>query len=296
MQFWLILMLLLNIMLNQQGYLGQEIPTRIPVRFMPRVVRPDHSVPMFSPDGREIYWAQRWEGSPYRQILSMRFQDGRWSSPEIAAFSKDNDADCPIISPDGQTLFFNSTRPVSEDIDGRRERYWFVARTSSGWSDPLPVSSSINRDHLHWQASVDRHGNLYFGSERKGSIGKDDIFMAPKTEHGYGEPQSLPSPINTKSHESTPFIGPNGDYLLFSRVDFSSVQQPYPLGLLVSYRRKDGTWDEPVPVPLAGVPKEVVCPFVTRDDRFLLFLVVNENEKAVYWVDASVVWELKREQ
>ena len=297
MRFWLVALCFLSVGLSQQRFLGLEAPKRIPLRFLPPAVRPDHSVPTISPDGLEIFWAQRWEDVSHRRILSARFQDGQWSSPQVAAFSQNDDGDCPIISPDGQMLIFNPSRAISKDGTDRRERFWCVTRTASGWSDPLPLANSVNGEHLHWQGSIDRNGNLYFGSERKGSIGSDDIFVAARTEDGYSTPRSLPNPINTKSHESTPFIGPDGEYLLFSRVDYSSVPLPYPTGLLVSYKRNDGTWREPVPVPLPGVRSEgVVCPFVTRDGRFLLFLSMSQSEKTVYWVDASVVSELRRQE
>jgi len=281
------------LVLSQAAPLGMDLPGRTPTRFAPGVVRSDHSSPTLSPDGKEIYWAQPREQDAPRQVLFARLVDGTWSAPALTAFTAVEDGDCPVLSPDGKTLYFNSTRPLPGQESGRRERVWFVTREEGGWSDPAPVAPSVNAGHLHWQTSVDRGGNLYFGSERRGSLGRDDIFVAPRSASGPGDPRPMPAPINTASHESMPFIGPDGDYLLFVRAHYGAGEPPHPTGLLASFRRDDGTWTEPVRVPLEGEPgKDAACPFVSRDGRLLFFLVLNQREKSVYWVDASVVWEL----
>ena len=153
---------------------------------------------------------------------------------------------------------------------------------------------SVNGGHLHWQGSLDRDGNLYFGSERTGTAGRDDIFVARATQSGYSRPEPMPAPVNTRGHESMPFIGPDGDYLLFSRGYYGSGTPDFATGFLVSFRRSDGSWTEPNQVPVEGVPEEdIACPFVTRDGKWLIFLILNPNEKAVYRVDASVIWRLR---
>lgn len=273
---------------------GYEPPGKIPVRFAPEVVHSDHCSAVVSPDGEEIFWAQHVKGESGRKIFFMQFQDGSWSAPSIVPFTSREDGDCPVLSPDGMTMIFTSSRPMGEDNTTRRERLWLVSRRSSGWSEPRPVDDVINGSHLHWQASMDRDRNIYFASSRKGSIGRDDIFVSLKTKEGYATPAGFPPPINTAGHESTPFIGPGGDYLLFTRSYFGAGSPPFPTGLLVSFRQEDGSWSEPGAVPLSGVPLEdVVCPTVSPDQRYLFFLVLNKNEKSVYWVDASVVWDQK---
>jgi len=47
-----------------------------------------------------------------------------------------------------------------------------------GWGIPFQPGSEINADHLYWQVSIDRDGNLYFGSERSGTKGRDDVYWA----------------------------------------------------------------------------------------------------------------------
>lgn len=287
------LMLLAGFVVQATTPLGQSPPGRTPERFAPHLVASDHSTPTISPDGREVVWSQRLNGSGHRRIFSSRFLLGAWSPPQVAAFADEEDGDCPVLAPDGSTLVFNSSRPLPDGSDTRRERLWFVTRVDTGWSDPRPVSDSVNGSHLHWQSSLDAEGNLFFGSEREGTLGRDDIFVAPRTADGWGTPERLPPPINTPSHESMPFVGADGSFLLFVRSDHSGTVPRYATGLLASFRNPDGGWTEPQRVPLGGVSHaDASCPFVTRDGRYLLFLVLSRTEKAVYWVDAAVLKEL----
>jgi hypothetical protein len=66
-----------------------------------------------------------------------------------------------------------------------------------------------------------------------------------------------------------------------------------PLGLLATFRLDDGAWSDPAPLTLPGVPlDDAVCPTVTPDGRFLFFLILNRDERQVYWVDAAVIHDL----
>lgn len=297
MMIWITLLCVLNAGVNGGGFYSLPIPGRSAERFLPGKVQADHASATVSPDGNEIYWAQYVDGKSYRQILGMRYEHGKWGRPRVMSFTADADGDCPVLSPDGQTMLFNSTRPSPDDNDSRRERFWTVTRTEQGWSEPVPVDMCVNGGHLHWQGSLDKYGNLYFGSERAGSTGRDDIFVAMKRPKGYAPPRPMPAPINTQGHESMPFIGPKGDYILFNRGHYSPVPPDYPTGFLVSFKKADGNWMEPVPVPVAGVPdQDIACPFVTRDERYFIFLILNRREKAVYWVDASVIFDMRPRQ
>ncbi len=297
MKLIVVLMLGINGLVNAGGIDQLPDAGETAIRFMPDMNEADHASATVSPDGNEVYWAQFVNGRPYRQILYSRFENGEWSNPFVMPFtgSEDADGDCPVLSPDGQILLFNSTRPSPDDHWRRRERFWSVARTASGWSEPEPLDMAVNGGHLHWQGSLDREGNLYFGSERKGTMGRDDIFVARKTPSGYAEPEPMPVPINTTGHESMPFIGPEGDYILFSRGYYGSGKPGFPTGFLVSFKQPDGSWTEPRQVPVKGVPeKDVACPFVTRDGKWLIFLILNRDQKAVYRVEASVIREMKK--
>lgn len=274
-------------------YLGQTPPGMTPVRFSVAGVAPDHSVPVFAPDRVEVYWAQADEPDGSRSIYRAYLSAQGWSAPAVVPFTRRWDGDCPVFAPDGRTLYFISTRPLATEGGLRRERLWAVTRDAAGWSTPRVLPGEINDGHLHWSCSVDAEGNVYFGADRGGGQGSDDIHVSRRTGDRYQPALSLAPPLNTACHESTPFVAPDGSYLLFSRSCFGPDTPDVPTGLLVSFRLADGAWSEPAPVPLAGIPAgAAVCPTVTHDDRFLFFLALGRNQRTLYWVDAAVIWNL----
>ena len=116
-------------------YLGQAPPGLDPVPFAEGLIQFSHSSICISPDGAEIYWAAREEGPmSSRIVVSRRLEEG-WSEPAQAFPDSVSQSDCPVISPDGQKMFFNSIHPL---VPGEREteRLWVSERSEGGWADP----------------------------------------------------------------------------------------------------------------------------------------------------------------
>lgn len=272
-------------------YLGQAQPAREPIPFAEGIIFPDHCPVTISPDGSEILWAEAAELDAPRKIMSTRLTSWGWSLPEVLALTAEADGDCPVVAPEGDLLLFNSSRPV-EGV--RRERVWVATRRGAGWSNARPLPGATNEDHLHWQVSIDRDGVLYFGSARAGGRGRDDIFMAPTSA---ADPTagswSVPGGINSPAHESTPFVSPDGRYLIFSRMQMGEGEGYGGADLFVSFRGADGSWGVARNLGSAvNSPKSECCPFVSRDGKFLFFIRADVESKQVYWVSTQVLEEL----
>lgn len=245
----------------------------------------NHASISFSPGCDEMYWSSEDEQSGHRVIWYSRVMEGSWSTPQILDITKEFDGDCPILSPDGKRLYFLSNRPLKSDQNRERERVWYAENGNSGWGKAVALDHSVNGKHLHWQVSVDKEYNIYFGSERSGSKGKDDIFYSEYKNGRYSEPVSLPKTINTVHHESTPFVAPDGSYLLFVWNKYGD--DSYPSGLYISYRSKDGVWQESI---YLGEDIDCsACPYVSPDGKYLFFKKDGKNFKNVYWVSASCI-------
>ncbi len=262
-------------------YLGQKTPGAKPEIFARGIVSTDlyiHSSVSFSPDGTEIYWAMAPLDTPPRIHVS-KLVNGTWTRPEIVAFTRSDGGDCPVIAPDGRRMFFLSNRPLPGG-GTRRERVWCVEKTPAGWGEPFPLGPEINSEHLHWQVSVDAKGNLYLGSERAGSKGLDDVFLAEAEGGGFRKPYSLGPEINTEALEGTPYIAPDGGYLIFFRD-----------GLWISFRRSDGSWTKAR--TMGSAFDGAICPYVSPDGRFIFFLRMSRRSIAVWWADARIIEELR---
>lgn len=88
----------------------------------------------FTPDGKTVYFVRSTPTFSLWTILTSRFENGRWNTPEVAPFSGQySDAD-PFIAPDDSRLYFISNRPVAgkskPDLD-----IWVMERTGTRWSE-----------------------------------------------------------------------------------------------------------------------------------------------------------------
>lgn len=256
-------------------YLGQAPPGLEPVPFAEGLIQFSHSSICISPDGAEIYWADGTEGPMSSQIVCTRSLGDGWSEPAQVFPDSISQSDCPVISPDGQKMFFNSIHPLVPG-ERERERLWVSERTEDGWGDPTPLADVVNAFGLHWQCTVDADGNLYFGATPPTGGSDDDIYVARWIEGSFLTATRME--ISTTLDEATPFIDPAGEYFLLSRIDGQSGY------IAASFREDDGSWTEPVALDLGDV-EFPVCPYVSPDGKYLFVL----SWPKVYWVDAQII-------
>jgi ankyrin repeat protein len=248
-----------------------------------------HSTAVFTPDGNEVYWApmMTFPGEIYSKggLLMMKRVNGRWTPPAWASFSGPNgEDDVPFFSADGKRIYFISRRPLPGEKEMGSEKIWSADRTPDGWSNPQPLDPNVNLVNKHWEFSLDRQGDVYFAGQAPDSRGMQDIYLARFSGGKYEKPVNLGEPINSAGVEDTPFIAPDGSYLLFER-DYD---------LWVSFRKPDGAWSDPVSLGLeVNSPSIELCPIVTADGKYLFFLSQRDGESHAYWVRAGVIEKLK---
>lgn len=266
-------------------YLGQAEPTDGPAMFAPGIVSlnlyyNEHSPVVVSPDGTEMYW-----GLPYREpIMRSRLVDGRWSAPEPAPFNSSYTDGEAIFSPDGQRIYFLSTRPLTPGGDTDTEHVWFVDREGHEWSEPHPASAAVNAFSHHWLISVTRDGTLYFSASAEGGFGDKDIYRAPMVDGVHQTPENVGPVINTAGTDHTPFIAPDESYLIFASRGHAPADGRFHL--YISYRDPDGGWLPPQ--ILDSVTRslfEPLCPAVTPDGRFMFFVASGD----IWWVKADFI-------
>ncbi|MGB2697168.1 MAG: ankyrin repeat domain-containing protein [Candidatus Zixiibacteriota bacterium] len=262
-------------------YMGQKPPGDKPEMFMPGVVSGPyraHGTITFSPDGKEVYWADMVRTRTGSAVFGMEMVGNLWTYPKLSIMWKD-----PSFSPDGKRLFFISREPLKEGEEGGKENYWYMDRITSGWSEPKPLGDAVNSVKIHWQCSADNRGNLYF------SEFEDNMYCSQYKDGEYQKAVNLTELFKNETLTGRcPFISPEGDYLLFSHKD----------RLHVSFKKKDGTWtdridlgDEINPEPENGSPK------VTPDGKYLFFQSTAGGERpwGIYWVSSKIIDKLRKE-
>jgi len=264
-------------------YMGQKPPGDRPERFMPGIVSAHynaHTAIVFSPDGKEAYWTEM--SPPEGKVMGMKIAGDKWTHPEPAFKGRD-----ASLSPDGRRIFFIQLRPFRKgekpagETDGW-ECFWSMERTASGWSEPVSVGEAVNSIGVHWQPSVDKDGHLYFSEFEK------NIYRSEYKNGAYQKPVNITELFkNGDLQGNSPFISPEGDYLLFSAQG----------GLHITFKKKDGSWTNKISLGdeinargMNGSPR------ITPDGKYLFFVSAGERRPwGIYWVSANVIDRLRKE-
>lgn len=264
-------------------YMGQKPPRDRPERFLPGIVSGHynaHSAIVFSPDGKEAQWTEM--SPPEGRVTGMKMVGDTWTYPEPVFKGRDSS-----FSPDGLRVYFIRIRPFREgekpagETDGW-ECFWYIEKTTSGWSEPVSVGEAVNSIGVHWQPSVDKDGHLYFSEFEK------NIYCSEYKDGVYQAPVNITELFKNDTLQGTsPFISPEADYLLFCAEG----------RLHVSFKRKDGSWTDKISLGdeinvrgLNGSPR------VTPDGKYIFFVSAGQNRPwGIYWVSADIIGRLKKE-
>jgi hypothetical protein len=272
-------------------YLGQTSPGSTPELFAPEIIplnRIMHSSPTFSPDGNYMFWSVIFREERRAQIMYMKAVSDGWTLPAVAPFSGiDSDAN-PCFSPDGNRLYFASSRSGGS---GRGD-IWYVTRTDQGWSDPVNLGSPPNGSGSEGQPCVTADGSLFFISAMDSVEWNRGIYQCRKEGNTFMERVALPSVINTSDADAYPFIAPDQSYLLFcsGRPGCNSVETD----MYVSFRKLDGEWGVPVQMgPEINNGNTVSFPRVTSDGKYLFFRRFSDGNDPFFWVETSVLGNLR---
>jgi WD40 repeat protein len=252
-------------------YLGQKPPVKEPVMFAEGIVFKAHSSAAFSPDGTEVYFEIGTKDSNSTQIGFSKIIDGVWTKPEAVSFCNEDtyQSGNPFISPDNKKMFFTSFAPVPGIEKEHRENIWYSDRTSSGWSEPKPVSRAVNSLRIHWSISVSGNGTLYFQGERLDIDDSMGIYYSRLVDGEYAEPTKMGQEINKPGAMTTcPHIAPDESYMVFTLMG----EGPEVSGIFISFKDESGKWRPAVMLEGGSVERGGLSPRVTPDGKYLFYV------------------------
>jgi Tol biopolymer transport system component len=225
----------------------------------------------FTPNGREAYFTRFDSVKKINHIYRSILVDAKWEAPTPVSFSSDTYSDLDAsLSPDGKKLFFISTRPkpgaifdpAKKDMD-----IWVAHRNNEGWDEPRWLDN-INSTSKEGSPSVARDGTLYFFSDRDAPPNTNSIYAAKLRNGQYVAPSKLPTPVNSDSSDTSPFISPDGKTLLF----YSTRQGGYGGADLYVCYLFQGAWTTPQNLgPAVNTKDWEYNPSVSPDGQTLYF-------------------------
>lgn len=235
------------------------------------------SSPTFTPDGRTmVYLSADADFRTYR-LMQSRCEKGAWGKPAPPSFAMPLpviEAD-PFVTPDGQRLYYISSRhaPEKEDFD-----IWYVERAGGGWGEPRRLPAPVNSPAAELLPRTGADGRLYFGSGRTGSAGGGDIYVATEVRPGEWTVANLGPPMSGEAHDYEAEISRDGQTMI-------TVSDRGDRSHLYRYRREGETWVEAGRIP-ADPDQFQVGPLLSpRADRLLFAQRHGDRSGEMFLID-----------
>lgn len=228
--------------------------------------------PVLTADQQELIFTRR-VGSKNEHdedlYMSKKDAQGRWLRPESISSAINtslNEGTC-TISADGRKLIFTSC--VGRNGFGSCDLFESI-KIGDTWTEPVNLGPNVNSSEWESQPSLSADGRiLYFVSDRRGGLGRRDIWMSVLDEGGqWTKAVNVGAPINTQFDEISPFVHVNGRSLYFA----STGHTGYGGYDLFLSERTSASWTK---------PKNLGFPINDHEDQFSLFITAD-GKKGYY--------------
>lgn len=231
--------------------------------------------PSFSTDLMTFYYATRSKMGKPTIMEVTRNQFGDWDEPIVISFSGKAEME-PILSPDGQTLYFPAE---TEDGDRKPHEIFYVKHGKSGWEEPIPFPDTINSGAVEYFATSTSEGDLYFTREG------DGIYRSVWDGENYLEAEKLEA-LQDYYYASHPYISPDGSFLIFD------ARHPHGLGsadLYIAFTDGKGGFGEPCNLgDSINSPAWEAMATLSPDLRTLFFVREDKNGREIYWISFDI--------
>jgi outer membrane protein OmpA-like peptidoglycan-associated protein/tetratricopeptide (TPR) repeat protein len=172
----------------------------------------------------------------------------------------------PSITADENTLIY--TIQIGDIINGQEDLYRSMKKNGE-WtkSEPIP---NINTPQNEAAQSVSADGKflVFTVCNRSGDFGSCDLYFSERINGRWTTPKNIGAPINSVGWESQPSVAPNADAIYFTR---GGARGQGDQNLMVSKRKEDGKWSEPVAVAELNTPYDDCAPCIHPDGQTLYF-------------------------
>lgn len=215
-----------------------------------------------STDGKELMYTLNTNDNTRRAIVIVRLTGNRVDSKSIAPFSGTYADIEPAYSPDGQKLFFASSRPLYAGDNTVDYNIWYSERINNQWSaEAHPIRGKVNTDEDEFYPSVTTNGNLYYTAAYKNGVGREDIYVSMPTEGVYSEPTPLNTNVNTAAFEFNAYVSPDEQVIIFS--SYGRADDMGGGDLYLSTKDASGHWSKSRNAgPAINSNKLDYCPFI----------------------------------
>ncbi len=223
--------------------------------------------PVMTADRETLIYTGNQDSDENLYVASIK--DKIWTDP-ISISEKINTTQnegTATISADGRTLVFTSCGGKK----GFGSCDLFISyKQGDNWTSPQNLGLGVNSAEWESQPSLSADGRtLFFVSDRKGSLGKRDIWVSKlDSTNMWKKATNLGNPVNTIEDDLSPFIHANGKTLFFASEGHVGMGG---LDLYFTENQQD-KWKN---------PENLGYPLNTFEDQVALFITAD-GKKAYY--------------
>ncbi|MCA6074482.1 TolB family protein [Fulvivirga sedimenti] len=257
--------------------LNLELPGTVPVAFMPDLV-PDGQIihkGILSPDMKEYYYTISDPSFENFDVYVIRKENEQWTEPITAFFNSEFDEHGISFSPDGNTLYFSSTRPVYIVDVQPTWHIWKSDKVDGSWTDPVFVDIPNMRDKLVSHPVITNSGTLYFHSSNL-DYSDMDLYHSKQVDGKFRNAEKLSISLN--ADKCTPYVSPDEKFLVFATIGEQ-------LELYVSFNDGQGNWTRTKRLNDRINASGQGNPYVTPDNQLLFFTTDQDGKWQVKWVN-----------
>lgn len=187
---------------------------------------------------------------------------------------------CPLITADGKTLFFTSRRAGSmggrKDASGQFYEDIYTAQLTDGvWSRAMNMQAPVNSGMQDATVGLSTDGNEMVIYRASNDQPDGNLYFTERAQGVWSEPRRMTDHINSKAHEPSATIAPNGSEIYFT----SNRQGGFGGRDLYRIRRlPNGEWSLPLNLgPNINTPYDEDAPFLHSDGTTLFFSSNGHN-------------------
>ncbi len=194
--------------------------------------------------------------------------NGTWSEPKLFSFSGEFKDYEPSILPDGETLLFNSIRPLKNDVVESKNNIWMSKLKDGVWQEPQSLHR-INTSELEESyATVSSSSKLVYCKEVI-IDGKSQYHLFETVFKGADTPQGNRIMFPEFDKETAdPHISQDGTFLIFTSFEPSNWNAT--CDLYISFH-KNGSWSKPKALIELNSSGPDFAPLVSSDNGQIFY-------------------------
>lgn len=207
-------------------------------------------------------------------VSELCFAQSRFTPQALANVNSLYDEQNPILSPDGNTLYFTVVGHP-KNLEGKKAvgDIWFSRWQGQNWSVPIHAGASLNASGFNSIAGFSADGNAVFLMNhyaKDKEVASQGISVSTKSENGWTFPENIRIPyFLNKSLLISGYVSEDGSILLYSAEGYETVGVE---DLYVSIKGIDGSWSEPKSLgPSVNSTFQELCPSLSADKTTLYF-------------------------